>query len=45
MGVYGIAVLNFFSRGISVILISMCGITVSSSPAVGFFILLVNGIR
>ena len=34
MGVYGIAVLSFFSSGISVILILMCGITVSSSPVV-----------
>ena len=29
MGVYGIAVLSFFSSGISVILILMCGIAVS----------------
>ena len=34
MGVYGIAVLSFFSSGISVIWILMCGIAVSSSPAV-----------
>ena len=34
IGVYGIAVLSFFSSGISVILILMCGITVSSCPAV-----------
>ena len=34
MGVYGSAVLSFFSSGISVILILMCGIAVSSSPAV-----------
>ena len=34
MGVYGIAVLSFFSSGISVILILMCGIAVSSSRAV-----------
>ena len=34
MRVYGIAVLGFFSRGISVILILMCGIAVSSSSAV-----------
>ena len=34
MGVYGIAVLGFFSCGISVILISTCGIAVSSSLAV-----------
>ena len=34
MGVYGIAVLSFFSSGISVILILMCGIPVSSSPVV-----------
>ena len=30
---YGIVVLNIFSSGISVILILMCGIAVSSSPA------------
>ena len=34
MGVYGIAILRFFSSGISVILILTCGIAVSSSPAV-----------
>ena len=35
IGVYGIAVLSFFfSSGISVILILMCGIAVSSSPEV-----------
>ena len=34
MGVYGIAVLDFFSYGISVILILTCGIAVSSSYAV-----------
>ena len=34
MGVYGIAVLSFFSSGISVILILMCGIAVSSSREV-----------
>ena len=34
MGVYGIAVLGFFSCGISVILILSCGIAVSSSYAV-----------
>ena len=34
MGVYGIAVLGFFSRGISVILILTCGIAVSSGSAV-----------
>ena len=34
MRVYGIAVLSFFSSGISVILILICGIAVSSSPAV-----------
>jgi len=34
MGVYGIAVLSFFSSGISIILILMCGIAVSSSQAV-----------
>ena len=37
MGVYGIAVLNFFSCGISVILILTCGIAVSSSSAVCSF--------
>ena len=34
MGVYGIAVLGFFSCGILVILILTCGIAVSSSLAV-----------
>ena len=34
MGVYGIAVLGFFSCSISVILILTCGIAVSSSSAV-----------
>ena len=34
MGVYGIAVLGFFSCGISVILILTCSIAVSSSSAV-----------
>ena len=34
MGVYGIAVLSFFSSGISVTFILMYGIAVSSSPAV-----------
>ena len=34
MGVYVIAVLSFFPSGISVILILMCGIAVSFSPAV-----------
>ena len=34
IGVYGIAVLGFFSCGISVILILTCGIAVSSSSAV-----------
>ena len=34
MEVYGIAVLSFFSSVISVILILICGIAVSSSPAV-----------
>ena len=34
MGVYGIAVMSFFSSGILVILILMFGITISSSPAV-----------
>ena len=38
MGVYGIAVLSFFSSGISVIFILMCGIAVSSCPAVCSFI-------
>ena len=33
-GVYGIAVMSFFSSGILVILILMFGITISSSPAV-----------
>ena len=32
MAVYGIDVLGFFSIGISVILILMCGITVSPIP-------------
>ena len=48
MGVYGSAVLSFFSSGISVILILMCGIVVSSSPAVcgfSFFWLTVFGKR
>ena len=36
MGVYGIAVLSFFSNGISVVLILTSGIAVSSSPACGF---------
>ena len=34
MGFYGIVVLSFFSSGIPVILILMCGIVVSSSLAV-----------
>ena len=34
IGVYGIAVLSFFSSVILVILILMCGIAVSSSPEV-----------
>ena len=34
MGVYGIEVLGFFSRGISVILVLTFGIAVSSSSAV-----------
>ena len=34
MAVFGIAVLGFFSCGISVILILKCGIAVSSSSAV-----------
>ena len=37
MGVYGIAVLGFFSCGISVILILTCGMR--------FFIILADGIR
>ena len=37
MGVYGIAVLGFFSCGILVILIFTCGIAVSSSSAVSGF--------
>ena len=37
-GVYGIAVLSFFSSGISVILILMCGLAVSSSPSVCGFL-------
>lgn len=48
MGVYDIAVLNCFSRGISVILILICGIEVSSSPAVcsvSSFLLTVFGKR
>ena len=38
LGVYGIAVLGFFSCGISVILILTCGIAVSSSSAVCGFL-------
>ena len=48
MGAYGIAVLSFFSSGISVNWILKCGIAVSFTPAVclmRFFILLANGIR
>ena len=37
MGVYDITVLDFFSCGISVILILTCGIAVSSSSAVCVF--------
>ena len=37
MGAYSIAVLSFFSCGISVILILTCGIAVSSSAAVCSF--------
>ena len=37
MGVYGIAVLGFFSSVISVILILMCGITVSPIPVGAVF--------
>ena len=33
IGVYGIVVLNIFPRGVSVILILMCGFAVSPSPA------------
>ena len=35
MGIYGIEVLGFFSRGISVISILKCGIAVSSGLADG----------
>ena len=49
MGVYGIAVLGFFSCGISVILISTCGIAVSSSSAVcgfsSFWLTVIGEIR
>ena len=47
MGVYGIAVLDFFSCGIAVILILTCGIAVSSrSKVCGFSSLfLADGIR
>ena len=46
MGVYGIAVLRFFSCGISVILILTCGVAVSSSSCgMRFFIILADGIR
>ena len=45
MGVYDSAVLSLFASGISVILILMCGIAVSSSPGMRFFVFLVNGIR
>ena len=38
MGVYGIAVLGFFSRGISVILILKCGIALSSGSAASFWL-------
>ena len=43
MEVYGSAVLSFFSSGISVILILMCGII--QPRGVRFFVLLANGIR
>ena len=36
MGVYGIAVLDFFSCGIAVILILTCGIAVSSRSKVRY---------
>ena len=45
MGVYGIAVLGFFSCGISVILILTCGISVSSPCGMRYFIILADGIR
>ena len=48
VGAYSIAVLSFFSSGISVIWILKCDIAVSFTPVVclmRFFILLVNGIR
>ena len=38
LGVYGIAVLGFFSCGISVILILTCGMALSSSSAVCGFL-------
>ena len=42
----GIAVLSFFSSGILVIFILMCGIAVSSSLAIcGFSSFLLNGIQ
>ena len=47
MGVYGIAVLGFFSCGISVILIFTCGMRyqLALRYAVQFFIILADGIR
>ena len=45
MGVYSIAVLGFFSCGISVILILTCGISVSSPCGMRYFIILADGIR
>ena len=38
IGVYSIAVLNFYSCGISVISILTCGIAVSSIPAIYGFL-------
>ena len=45
MGVHGIAVLSFFSSGISVILILMCRIAVHLVLRNVVFILLANNIR
>ena len=45
MGVYGIAVLDFFPCGISVILILTYGIVVSSSLAVFIIFNIADGIR
>ena len=44
MGIYGIAVLVFFSCGISIILILTCGIAVSSSSA-AFWVTVFGEIR